>query len=417
MDCQHGALIALQKKGGPDISIWKLRHLNAYGETTGDSPGAAQAAFGKGLIPVDGLYTVNTMDKEITEVGLGVAPDGFRCTTFRDSDLKKFLWIKVYMPPLPDGCEWKKGFENMLFDTIEVEVGAQVMTEISLSRLVAIAKARNMWPRFHNNPRNHRKDQEWTLAIPIMDSIDIVPIIALAWHEHRVIISKVRDLSELVSGASVPSPMGKPQIQLTTEQIYLDNASRKGVAADTRPNTDKDDSAKDETTSRLDVVFKQQSVYKEDIGTQQCKSRARLRFGTFITHIVCTYKLDKPVSVMDGPVASIEVFIDGIRFQKFDRIEVEELNWLRCGVLSPMKYRSGAETTDTFHYLIPFGSDCLIPGKVATTWLSAYRFESVEIRISPAGPEHYLPCGTITFAEESLNIKRYRSNMCGLGFL
>ena len=407
-----GCIHALVLRGAADVAISRLRHQNGFGDC--GRTGTAQAAFGPHMVSKDGLYVASTMD--YVQGGPTTGGNMIFVHT-RSSDFIRALWLKVTLPALSQpGTSWSKRVVDHLFEYINLDQGGHTMMTMSLKKNNAIARSRGMWPKYSNSPKNHDTSKEWTVAIPLMDA-DVIPLVSLFWHDSRTIFEKFHDLAGMVNGNTAAEDAVFPvRVVLTVECIYLDTDPRRSIANDGVPVVLAMDDAS--TFKKLEYVFKQNVTMVESVPdtietTMQIRLTLSLNLPT--TYIICIYKLNVPVCPEEDPVDCMDVVLNAHTFQHFDKMELEELNWLRCGVLSPMKYSKGrGELVDTFYYLIPFGSDCMVANDVATTWVNMGRLDRASLLVTRKSK--LLP-GTLTVVAETLNVKKYLAGMCGAKFL
>ena len=411
MDTQIGCLTALTSRGVTDVAISRHRHQNGFGDCGRTRTGTAQAAFGPHMVSKDGLYVASTMDYV---QGGPTAGGNMIFLHARSSDFIRALWLKVTLPALSQpGTSWSKRVVDHLFEHISLDQGGYTMMTMSLKKNNAIARSRGMWPKYSNSPKNHDTSKEWTVAIPLMD-VDVIPLLSLFWHDSRTIFEKFHDLAGMVNGKTAAGDAVFPvRVVFTVECIYLDQDSRRSIADGVPVVLAMDDAS---TIKKLKYVFKQNVTVVESVPeTIETTMQIRLTGNLPTTYIICIYKLNVPVWPEEDPVDCMDVVLNASTFQHFDKMELEELNWLRCGVLSPMKYSKGrGELVDTFYYLIPFGSDCMVANDVATTWVNMGRLDRAVLLVT--SKSKLLP-GTLTVVAETLNVKKYLAGMCCAKFV
>lgn len=373
------------------------------------SPGRCQALFGPEICPIDGSYlsspvefSFNTTFAPAKQVSL---------TILRSADILGNFAFKVTMPLLPQGIKWKRNVADLIFESIELITGTHLDTTLSLIKNNSMCKSRGLWPTFNNNPANiaDPSSERWVLIIPVMFK-NPIPVIKLYWHEVRINVLNVfkrwQDLTENMADNQDTSSFEIDAV-LKVDGFFLEDKCRRGCAQD---------NLKPEIT--LPAVGHGLIMEKQDFTDfAECVSDGRTciymrtLMNGIVTHMILAYTVNTEIPTNSHPVNSISVSLNGFEFAIYDHVDLEEMNWLKCKMLSPISESKGKTMCKTFLYLIPFTFDPL--SDFPTSWLEAGKFDNIILVIS-AKKGSFLPPGEIKCMYQSLNIRRYLTGMTGL---
>jgi len=367
-------------------------------------PGMAQAAFGPEICPVDGKYFTQPLEMRANS---SVRPDikELHITLERSADIVHSFVIKVKMPLLPEGTKWKKNVADILFGHFERVSGAASETNISLLKNNTMCRSRNKWPTFNNNPDNLRDPatERWIVSIPIMLET-VIPLIKLFWHATSFVLHDFfKEWDDLVIG-----PKGfkgdEFDLWLECEGVFLDRPSRAALA-----NEGTKVVIPTQTVHQFKFLESQESIINKHIPKGNKCAKIRLDINDCATYIVISYTPDERMFANSHPIKKIEVQGNANTMAIYDYVDLEELNWLRCGVLSPISETRGISMCDTFLYLIPFCRDALKENP--TCWLDARRLDNFTLCLES---KENIPEGSMSFMVQGINIRNYSMGMTGL---
>lgn len=374
-------------------------------------PGRCQAVFGPSICPIDGGYVSSSVDFDIN-MTFGANKRRVPFTIMRSADILKNFVFKIIMPLLPQGVKWRRNAADLIFESIEYSSGGHLDSTISLMKNNSMCKSRGLWPIFNNNPANIDPSKDrWVLTIPIMFS-NCIPVIKLFWHESRIDIintfERWQDLTE-----NMPDDQNTSKIELDVtlccDGFYLDRKCRAACATeDTKPVLTPVMFGRNTLLEKQDIIESADCVYGET-------SCIRIKGPTqgLLTHSILAYTVDEEIPFNSHPVNSMVITVNGMPIETYYYVEMEELNWLKCGMLSPISESKGNSLCKTFLYLIPYTFDPL--SDFPTCWLEAGTFDNLIFTLE-AKMGSKLPRGEIKIMSQALNIRKYRTGMTGLLF-
>lgn len=375
-------------------------------------PGRVRAVFGPELCPVDGAYAI-----------LQHRTDSFtqpRANTVvfhvaKVCDIARFFTLRVRMPLLPAGSRWKRNAADAIFDNYEVVLGGLTVTQVSLKKNNAMCRARDSWPSFNNDPDNitDPSTEQWTITIPI-DTRLVCPLVKLGWHDYSLYFNGwAKTYLDLVDGGH-PAHTACWDGRISFEYqgvIITDRASRAAccnATSHTVPDPPK------EYIRVNSVLHKEEDIFKRDLLGGKNTTALLLndpKFSGCLTHVILAYTPYKPVAASCHPIKNLTVIFKGQMICNYDHVELEELNWVRCGALSPLAECKGEATHETFLYLVPFCNDTF--DEYPTSWLYLAHDMSLEFRFwSDKG----VPEGSLHVLTQRLNILKYATGMGGVKY-
>jgi hypothetical protein len=285
-------------------------------------------------------------------------------------------------------------------ESIEVDKGGINHFWISRERNECIARARGRWPCWANDVLGTETDSRNLVAVPVMENGIHITRTTL-WHNQFLTVTGVhpdcRDLRLCVEQVCVDSAVRKALIDVTNVQ-----------SQPTRP----DPIYKAHADTRLHRSYETSS---SEIDGKFASYKIKIDESPTLTHLIVTLKTDKPVLQGSHPVGRLCVKLMEQTIQDYDHVDLNELNWLRCGLISPMGETKRRETySDTFVYLVPMSREAF--RDQPTCWIDMTRVDgkmTVEIK-GYRGAN--VPAGRVEIMYDFLNILVYKFGMVGLQF-
>ena len=373
-------------------------------------PGMVQMAFGANMCPHDGRYCTEPLvyyPANYVRPGLGRVQFEME----RYCDIIRTFVLRFRMPKLPEGARWKRRAPDILFGRYEIGNAAQVGIAMSLLKNNTIARARDRWPAFNNNPGNlaDPSRENWIVSIPLMPE-QTMALIKMGWHHSCIwvynLFERWDDLIDGLDGRDFNDT--DFEMWLQCDSIYMDHVSRAGAARDKTPIVLCRGFQLPETNTMLD---RQERIAMGRVPGGLSQVTLCPYMGGCITHIVISYTPDDVLPANAHPLHYLQIFGNGHSLAVYDHVDLEELNWLRCGLLSPMGEVKGRDACNTFMYLVPFCADAF--SDYPTSWLDASQLEHLEFKLSS---DRELPAGSIGFLTQNMNIRKYATGMTGLKF-
>ena len=368
-------------------------------------PGMVQRVFGPNICPIDGRYITMPLQLDrATSAGPGRA-----VVTFNMPHVADIVWklvLRVTMPRLPEGARWKRRAPDLLFDDYDIQQGGQVFSTVSLIKNNAIARARDRWPTFNNNPDNvaDPSRERWIVSIPILPEL-VVPLIKMYWHDSRMHLERMFNRWEDLIDGPVGSDFDGTdfEISLDCEGVFLERAPRAACANSTKPVLCRGTPL---AVADICLVKQDRAISRDRIDRGMTNYRLHQNLDLCVTHVVLAYTTDATLPANAHPLRHLEIRGNGAILAKYDYIDLEELNWLKCGLLSPMGELKGNSECNTFLYLVPFCADAF--SDYPTSWLEASRLERLEFLLSS---DCELPAGYINILAQNLNIQKYATGL------
>jgi hypothetical protein len=341
----------------------------------------ASRAFGPTLCSVDAFYTAcvynhipwphNTPGAIFTEETVTIS---------RESDMAHSYYAVV---SLTDGAQ----VENA-FDYFTVTLGGQEAERRSLSRTIAMCKAKNCWPSFTNRGR--------VAYIPLLiDAPAVVPLVAMIWHDMTIRFHGVHSKLDSV----------------VHEYVYLDSAARRATA-NLGPTTHFAFTKRATAVERpsKEVPFHYDG-HSKDIGVGDLEKTVRAPTTAFFISL----HFDHPIDADDHPLRSAflrikTLFTGRLAFHdgyNFDAAMLEEVNWQRCGLIPPTESYKKKEMRQDFLYLMPFSREAF--ADPPTSWINFANFHGAELCLKLARDDYGEITGVI--AAETIALRIYGTGM------
>lgn len=373
-------------------------------------PGRVRAAFGQELCPVDGAYAI--MQHRWYDFTSPVK-NSVNFHVAHVCDIARFFVLKMRMPLLPVGSRWKKNAADLLFDNYEIVLGGQVISRVSLLKNNTVCRARDAWPVYNNDPDNiaDQSAEQWIVTIPIDNSMGF-PLIKVQWHDfHYHFNDWIERYDDLVDGPAPTCFCLKDRLSFEYQGAIMDMVSRSACAnADSKtiPEPAKD------FFHVNSVLVKEEKVVKMVLPAGTAESYFITGFVTdcllgCLTHIILAYTPNEPVPASAHPIKKMNLVFRGHIICDYDYVDLEELNWTKCGALSPLAECKGELIHKTFLYLIPFCNDTF--DKYPTAWLTTTAERTLSFRFQS---DREIPEGSLHILSQRLNVLKYATGMGGL---
>jgi hypothetical protein len=336
----------------------------------------ARKAFGKGIFPCEGRYITNrgAFEEETTR-GVFRLP---KCADILHSFVIKFE---------------RRGecTTDNFCKTIRIRCGGRPMFEISRAKNETVARARGRWPDFNND--SLRECPGSAFAVPIMDGTNYFQCM-LVWHELAIELEGIHMDCRPV---------------LHAECVHLDEEILKVIKEKAAAKIPQPVAPIAGTVDVLNRTYE----WTRPKACENCSSiEIDLAETKFIgTHVLVYLLTDQPRPAASHPITSIDLKFEDRVAMTYDHLDLEELNWTKCGLLSPFgAIRSPEACISEFAYLVPFSREAF--RDPPTSCLDATRTFKASLVARKEGGD--IPKGRLQVAQDCLNARRVRHGMCGL---
>jgi hypothetical protein len=281
-------------------------------------------------------------------------------------------------------------------------------------------KATDAWPTFNNNPTTLAGGQ-WTVTIPLIAIKEMCPVIRTPFHGLTITIRKIfeswQTLIDFEDDVDIKNIVGGLEIvnlEIEAEGVFLDTGAR-AACANTDAPADVPFEVVPKTRRSNKTVVRVDYDFDRILTNVDSKSKIDFDLSSSIgnwvpnmTYMMITYRPKVPIT-NPHPITYMEFSAHGRLSVVYDHVDLEEINWIQCGLLAPRGAMTAQDTYSEFVYLFPFAKDFM--NKYPTTWQSLLGYNSVILGVESNGP---IPDGTFHFMVESLNVRRFGSGISAL---
>ena len=339
----------------------------------------AQRAFGVGICPVDGVYATNWISQDTTDANGHDVKDGFvRFNIQRAADLSHSFYVVV---ELDDGLCVEDAFS-----WFELSFPPDTVEKRSLSKTLAMAKARGLYPAFTNRRCPAPAPAKRTAYIPLLlQSPPTVPFIASHYQPMIIVFGGCRCKT----------------ITVEYEGVYLDSAARQATFnLDYRKPID----WKEVRPTQIPAHVLERGSEEEtfDINSDCIYHHERLSTSSQATALILSLHFDHPIDADEHPLQSATLLINCQSAYSFDAPMLEEINWQRCGLIPPTDSYKFREKRQDFLYLMPFSREAF-SADPPTTWICFDRFNNAALRLRLAREGYGIIQGVISI--QTLNVR------------
>jgi hypothetical protein len=378
-------------------------------------PGLASAAFGYDICPIDGKYASSNLvchPRGITHASQILGNIKISIPIDHVPDLVRDLVLKIKFSNLPDGAKWKENAADLLFESYALVYGGGVESVVTLTTNNTMCRAHGKWPTFNNNPKYIGLDDQWTVSIPI-HTHRLTPMVRMTLHEFVVDINYMFGSWEtLIDGPA--DGMRILDMSIAADGIYLESEARKACALATYTDPKLIPPPKPIKTDRwITRVDTSETILFENVDRDRDMKYnlmdGEIGKGFGLTYLLIVYTPQPNAVSTVHPIKRLEITVDERHLVDYDYIELEELNWTQCGLISPRSQSTLLAPKD-FMYLVPFSKD--FTNKYPTTWQPTLR-NSIMLKFESDVP---IPSGKFGLLAGSMNLRLFTSGMTGLSF-
>jgi hypothetical protein len=280
----------------------------------------------------------------------------YECKLPTDCDSLHTLVLKIVLPSLDANLRWKDNVSLEIVKNISLKIGSQFVTNLSGQSNVMLAKLKKLWPKWSNQTNT-------TLTIPLMFGMtsEYKTQFLLGSMENTNVTVALSNLADFVTpGIKMEhkSALLSPKLLwLTVNKLHLCSKPIKSEEKGCMEHDEFDYEIEDDPTPKQEVKeqlkYCQQMPYELNgikLDFKDVKQMIDIPWKLNLSHLIIrlhsTKRLSNPPKL---PIAFIRVLLDGNVFCEYDSLDMDEWNWLKCGVDSRLQCT---------HFLIPFSRDC-----------------------------------------------------------